>query len=51
MLLTLSSQDYRASAAADRASYEDAVRDYKRLSELHKSGVFPRPRWSRLFRG
>jgi len=38
VLLTLSSQDYRASAAADRASYEDAVRDYKRLSELHKSG-------------
>ncbi|MBP6332250.1 MAG: efflux RND transporter periplasmic adaptor subunit [Aminivibrio sp.] len=38
VLLTLSSQDYRASAAADRVSYEDAVRDYKRLSELHKSG-------------
>ena len=38
VLLTLSSQDYRASVAADRASYEDAVRDYKRLSELHKSG-------------
>jgi len=38
VLLTLSSQDYRASAAADRASYEDAVRDHRRLSELHKSG-------------
>ena len=38
VLLTLSSQDYRVSAAANRASYEDAVREYKRLSELHKSG-------------
>ena len=38
VLLTLSSQDYRASAAADRASYEDAVRDHRRLSELHKTG-------------
>ncbi|MGI6782872.1 MAG: efflux RND transporter periplasmic adaptor subunit [Aminivibrio sp.] len=38
VLLTLSSQDYQASAAANRASYDDAVREYKRLSELHKSG-------------
>ena len=38
VLLTLSSGDYRATAAADRANYEDAVRDYKRLSELQKSG-------------
>ena len=38
VLLTLSSGDYRATAAADRANYEDAVRDYKRMSELQKSG-------------
>ena len=38
VLLTLSSQDYRATAAADQASYDDAVREFQRLSELHKSG-------------
>ncbi|MGI6253338.1 MAG: efflux RND transporter periplasmic adaptor subunit [Aminivibrio sp.] len=38
VLLTLSSQDFQASAAANRASYDDAVREYRRLSELHKSG-------------
>lgn len=38
VLLTLSSQDFQASAAANRASYDDAVREYGRLSELHKSG-------------
>ncbi|MBL3539331.1 efflux RND transporter periplasmic adaptor subunit [Aminivibrio sp.] len=38
VLLTLSSQDYLASVAADRVSYEKAVRDYERLSELYKSG-------------
>ena len=38
VLLTLSSQDQRALEAALRSSYEDSVREYKRLSELQKSG-------------
>ncbi len=38
VLLTLSSQDQRASEAALRSSYEDSVREYQRLSELQKSG-------------
>ncbi len=38
VLLTLSSQDQRAQEAALRSSYEDSVREYKRLSELQKSG-------------
>ena len=38
VLLTLSSQDQRALEAALRSSYEDSVKEYKRLSELQKSG-------------
>jgi RND family efflux transporter MFP subunit len=38
VLLTLSSQDYRASEAAVRSSYDDAVREHQRLAELHRSG-------------
>ena len=38
LLLTLSSQDQRATEAALRSSYEDSVREYQRLSELQKSG-------------
>lgn len=38
VLLTLSSQDQRALEVALRSSYEDSVREYKRLSELQKSG-------------
>ena len=38
VLLTLSSQDQRATEAALRSSYEDSVREYQRLSELQKSG-------------
>ncbi len=37
-LVTLSSQNYRLDAASVQANYEDARREYERLSALYKSG-------------